>query len=45
MATNARVGILVPGSFAGAKTVMLGPAWPDVEQVTRIANEVVPRLL
>jgi hypothetical protein len=23
---------------------MLGPTWPDVEQVTRIANEVVPRL-
>ena len=29
---------------AGAKTVMLGPTWPDVEQVTRIAHEVVPRL-
>jgi probable F420-dependent oxidoreductase len=28
----------------GAKTVMLGPSWPDVEQVRRIANEVVPRL-
>jgi hypothetical protein len=23
---------------------MLGPTWPDVEQVTRIAHEVVPRL-
>ena len=29
---------------AGVKTVMLGPPWPDVEQVTRIAQEVVPRL-
>jgi alkanesulfonate monooxygenase SsuD/methylene tetrahydromethanopterin reductase-like flavin-dependent oxidoreductase (luciferase family) len=29
---------------AGAKTVMLGPTWPDVEQVRRIAHEVVPRL-
>ena len=29
---------------AGVKTVMLGPTWPDVEQVTRIAQEVVPRL-
>jgi|RhiMetdeSRZDD1v2_1073273.scaffolds.fasta_scaffold461627_2 probable F420-dependent oxidoreductase len=29
---------------AGVKTIMLGPARPDVEQVTRIANEVVPRL-
>jgi len=29
---------------AGVKTVMLGPPWPDVEHVTRIANDVVPRL-
>ena len=29
---------------AGAKTVMLGPTWPDVEQVRRIAHDVVPRL-
>ncbi|MBI3330472.1 MAG: TIGR03619 family F420-dependent LLM class oxidoreductase, partial [Nitrospinae bacterium] len=29
---------------AGVKTVMLGPTGPDVEQVTRIANDLVPRL-
>ncbi len=29
---------------AGAKTMILGPTWPDVDQVTRIANEVVPLL-
>ena len=29
---------------AGAKTVMLGPTWPDVGQVRRIAHDVVPRL-
>ena len=29
---------------AGVKTVMLGPPWPDVAHVTRIANDVVPRL-
>lgn len=29
---------------AGAKTLILGPPWPDVAQVTRIANEVVPKL-
>ena len=29
---------------AGVKTVMLGPTWPDVEQVSRIAAEVIPRL-
>jgi probable F420-dependent oxidoreductase len=29
---------------AGAKTIILGPTWPDVEQVTRIAKEVVPEL-
>jgi alkanesulfonate monooxygenase SsuD/methylene tetrahydromethanopterin reductase-like flavin-dependent oxidoreductase (luciferase family) len=29
---------------AGAKTVMLGPPWPDVEQARRIATEVVPCL-
>jgi probable F420-dependent oxidoreductase len=29
---------------AGAKTIILGPTWPDVEQVTRIAREVVPQL-
>ncbi len=30
--------------IAGAKTVILGPTWPDVEQATRIANEVAPQL-
>jgi probable F420-dependent oxidoreductase len=29
---------------AGARTLILGPPWPDVQQVTRIANEVLPRL-
>ncbi len=29
---------------AGAKTMMLGPTWPDVGQITRIAEEVVPLL-
>lgn len=29
---------------AGAKTMMLGPAWPDVAQITRISQEVVPLL-
>ena len=29
---------------AGAKTMILGPTWPDVDQVTRIADEVVPLL-
>jgi alkanesulfonate monooxygenase SsuD/methylene tetrahydromethanopterin reductase-like flavin-dependent oxidoreductase (luciferase family) len=29
---------------AGVKTLILGPPWPDVEQVTRIAHEVLPRL-
>jgi hypothetical protein len=29
---------------AGVKTIMLGPTWPDVAQVTQIAHEVVPRL-
>ena len=29
---------------AGAKTMMLGPAWPDVAQITRIAKEVLPLL-
>jgi alkanesulfonate monooxygenase len=29
---------------AGAKTIILGPPWPDVGQITRIANEVVPHL-
>ena len=29
---------------AGAKTVMLGPTWPDVGQITRIAQDVVPLL-
>lgn len=29
---------------AGVKTVMLGPTWPDVEQLARIANDVVPGL-
>ncbi len=29
---------------AGAKTMMLGPTWPDVGQITRIAEDVVPLL-
>ena len=29
---------------AGAKTMILGPTWPDVSQITRIAEEVVPLL-
>ena len=29
---------------AGAKTVMLGPTWPDVEQVRRFAHDAVLRL-
>ena len=29
---------------AGAKTMILGPTWPDVAQITRIAEEVVPLL-
>jgi hypothetical protein len=29
---------------AGAKTVRVGPPWPGVEQVRRIAHEVVPHL-
>ncbi len=29
---------------AGAKTMLLGPTWPDVSQITRIAEEVVPLL-
>ena len=29
---------------AGAKTMILGPTWPDVEQIERIAREVVPLL-
>jgi alkanesulfonate monooxygenase SsuD/methylene tetrahydromethanopterin reductase-like flavin-dependent oxidoreductase (luciferase family) len=29
---------------AGAKTMILGPTWPDVDQITRIAEEVVPLL-
>ncbi len=29
---------------AGAKTVLLGPTWPDVGQTSRIAQEVLPRL-
>ncbi len=29
---------------AGVKTMMLGPAWPDVGQITRIAQEVLPLL-
>ncbi len=29
---------------AGAKTVILGPTWPDVDQISRISQEVVPRL-
>ena len=29
---------------AGAKTMILGPTWPDLSQITRIAEEVVPLL-
>lgn len=29
---------------AGAKTMMLGPTWPDVGQITRIAHDVMPLL-
>ena len=29
---------------AGAKTIILGPPWPEVEQAKLIANQVVPRL-
>ena len=29
---------------AGAKTMMLGPTWPDVDQIKRIADQVVPLL-
>ena len=29
---------------AGAKTMILGPSSPNVGQITRIANEVVPLL-
>lgn len=29
---------------AGAKTMMLGPTWPDVGQITRIAQDVMPLL-
>ena len=29
---------------AGAKTMILGPTWPDVDQIERIAREVVPLL-
>ena len=29
---------------AGAKTMILGPTWPDTNQLARIANEVVPKL-
>ncbi len=29
---------------AGAKTILLGPTWPDVGQIRRIAEEVVPLL-
>ena len=29
---------------AGVKTMMLGPAWPDVGQITRISQEVLPLL-
>jgi alkanesulfonate monooxygenase SsuD/methylene tetrahydromethanopterin reductase-like flavin-dependent oxidoreductase (luciferase family) len=29
---------------AGAKTIILGPTRPDVEQVTRIARDVVPQV-
>ncbi len=30
---------------AGAKTMILGPTWPDLSQITHIAEEVVPLLL
>ena len=29
---------------AGAKTMMLGPSWPDVAQITRISQNVLPLL-
>jgi alkanesulfonate monooxygenase SsuD/methylene tetrahydromethanopterin reductase-like flavin-dependent oxidoreductase (luciferase family) len=29
---------------AGAKTIILWPTWPDVEQRTRTASEVIPLL-
>ena len=29
---------------AGVKTMMLGPTWPDVGQITRISQEVLPLL-
>ncbi len=29
---------------AGAGSIILGPPWPDVEQASLIANEVVPLL-
>ena len=29
---------------AGAKTMILGPTWPDVDQIERITREVVPLL-
>jgi len=29
---------------AGAKTIILGPTWPDTRQIDRIWNEVVPKL-
>ena len=29
---------------AGAKTMMLGPTWPDIGQIARIAEDVVPLL-
>ena len=29
---------------SGAKTLILGPPWPDLDQAARIANEVVPLL-
>ena len=29
---------------AGAKTILLGPTWPDVAQISRISQEVLPRL-
>ncbi len=29
---------------AGTKSLILGPTWPDVAQITRIAREVVPKL-
>jgi probable F420-dependent oxidoreductase len=29
---------------AGAKTIILGPTWPDPQKITRVAREVVPLL-